>query len=242
MRDPRTVTEPSSVSMRWMVLVVAYILVALFIIGVFDVLLSLTELLMSQNYTEPSAVVSLIDEVLLLLIIVEIHRLILAYIRQDPVIQIVINVGIIAIAREIISFRIAEYGATSEALFGAAALAVCCSYSYSHFSSCIAREVSTRLPCRTGEKSHTVMIFPTDSWAISRRKALEQRRMEVMRPAQRRVQFRPTEPLRNRRTIPTKADNCVNMLRGHVTFPLQRLCVRVHSMRGEQGEHGLHRR
>lgn len=124
MRDPRTVTEPSSVSMRWMVLVVAYILVALFIIGVFDVLLSLVELLMSQNYTEPSAVVTLIDEVLLLLIIVEIHRLILAYIRQDPVIQIVINVGIIAVAREIISFRIAEYGATSEALFGAAALAV----------------------------------------------------------------------------------------------------------------------
>lgn len=124
MMDPRTVTEPSNVSMRWMVLVVAYILVGLFIIGVFDLLVSLGDLLTSGQFVDPFSVVDLIDTVLLLLIIVEIHRLLLAYIRQDPVIQIVINVGIIAIAREIISFRITEYSGSSEALFAAASLAV----------------------------------------------------------------------------------------------------------------------
>jgi Predicted membrane protein len=107
-----------------MVLVVAYILVGLFVIGVFDLLVSLGDLLMSGQFVDPFFVVGLIDTVLTLLIIVEIHRLLLAYIRQDPVIQIVINVGIIAIAREIISFRVADYCGTSDALFGAAALAV----------------------------------------------------------------------------------------------------------------------
>jgi Predicted membrane protein len=107
-----------------MVLIVAYILVGLFVIGVFDLLVSLGDLILSGQFVDPFSVVGLIDTVLTLLIIVEIHRLLLAYIRQDPVIQIVINVGIIAIAREIISFRVAEYGGTSDALFGAAALAV----------------------------------------------------------------------------------------------------------------------
>ena len=124
MQDPRTVAGPSGVTMRWMVLVVAYILVGLFVIGVFDLLVSLGDLLVSGQFVDPFFVVGLIDTVLTLLIIVEIHRLLLAYIRQDPVIQIVINVGIIAIAREIISFRVGDYGGTSEALFGAAALAV----------------------------------------------------------------------------------------------------------------------
>mgnify|MGYP005854983189 FL=1 len=61
---------------------------------------------------------------LLLLIIVEVHRTLLAYVRNEPVIRIVVGAAIIAVAREIISFRVADFETVSGALTGAGAFAV----------------------------------------------------------------------------------------------------------------------
>lgn len=113
------VTEPSVTAMRWLVLATAYFTLVLFLIGVFDLLLGLWSLLTSGAYTDPLAVVELLDTVLLLLIIVEVHRTLIAYARDEPVVRIVIGAAIIAIAREIISFRVDEFDTVVDALTAA---------------------------------------------------------------------------------------------------------------------------
>jgi len=117
-------TVPSENVMRWLVLATAYILLVLFLVGIFDVLIGLYELFSSGRFTQPLAVVDLLDTVLLLLILVEVHRTLLAYVRDDPVVRIVIGAAIIAIAREIISFRLADFPTGNEALTAAISFAI----------------------------------------------------------------------------------------------------------------------
>jgi uncharacterized membrane protein (DUF373 family) len=105
--------------MQWLVLAVAYFTLVLFLIGVFDLVLSLWELISSGNFTDPVAVIGLLDTVLLLLILVEVHRTLIAYARDEPVVQTVVGAAIIAIAREIISFRIRDFETPGDALTAA---------------------------------------------------------------------------------------------------------------------------
>ena len=51
-------------------------------------------------------------------------RALLAYVRDDPVVRIVIGAAIIAIAREIISFRLADFPTGNEALTAAISFAI----------------------------------------------------------------------------------------------------------------------
>jgi len=118
------VTEPSKDLMQWLVLGTTYFLLVLFIIGVFDLLLGLYDLLVSGNFTKPVEVIALLDTVLVLLIIVEVHRTLLAYVRDEPVIQIVVGAAIVAIAREIISFRVEDFETGQSTLAAAGALGV----------------------------------------------------------------------------------------------------------------------
>lgn len=115
---------PSQTVMQWLVLATAYILLVLFLVGVFDILIGLYELFATGRFTDPVALVELLDTVLLLLIIVEVHRTQLAYVRDEPVVRIVIGAAIIAIAREIISFRLDEYTTTDDALTAAGAFTI----------------------------------------------------------------------------------------------------------------------
>ncbi|MFO8114239.1 MAG: phosphate-starvation-inducible PsiE family protein [Halorubrum sp.] len=117
-------TKPAAVTMEWLVLGAAYFLLILFLIGVFDLFLSLYLLLIAGNFTDPNEVVGLLDSVLLLLIIVEVHRTLLAYAKGEPVLRIVVSAAIIAIARRAISFRLEDYGTGQETLFAALAIAV----------------------------------------------------------------------------------------------------------------------
>ncbi len=117
--DLSRVTEPSVTIMQWLVLAVAYFTLLLFLIGVFDLVLSLWDLMTSGDYTNPVAVVELLDTVLLLLIIVEVHRTLVAYARNEPVVRIVVGAAIIAISREIISFRIRDFDTAAQGLTAA---------------------------------------------------------------------------------------------------------------------------
>lgn len=110
--------------MQWLVLAVAYFTLLLFLIGVVDLLIGLWRLISTGAFTDPVAVVELLDTVLLLLIIVEVHRTLLAYARNEPVIQIVVGAAIIAIAREIISFRIDDFATPTGALTAASGFGV----------------------------------------------------------------------------------------------------------------------
>jgi uncharacterized membrane protein (DUF373 family) len=105
--------------MRWLEMGAALFLVALFAIGVFDLGLSLYQLLVSGRFTDPDAVIDLIDTVLLLLIIVEVFQTVIAFSRNEPVIRIVINAALIAIARKVISYRPGEYASIEDAFVAA---------------------------------------------------------------------------------------------------------------------------
>jgi len=120
----REATDPSATAMQWLVLGAAYFLLGLFVIGLFDMLLSLYDLFVTGRFTDPVAVVDLLDTVLLLLIIVEVHRTLIAYVREEPVLRIVVSAAIIAVSREVISFRVADYDTGDEALSVALAFAV----------------------------------------------------------------------------------------------------------------------
>lgn len=115
---------PAARAMEWLVLGAAYFLLLLFLIGVFDLFLSLYRLLVAGNFTDPNEVVGLLDSVLLLLIIVEVHRTLLAYAKGEPVLRIVVSASIIAIARRAISFRLEDYGTGEETLLAALSIAV----------------------------------------------------------------------------------------------------------------------
>ena len=122
--DITKVTDPSATAMQWLVLGATYFLLLLFVIGLFDMLLSLYLLLVSGRFTDPVAVVDLLDTVLLLLIIVEVHRTLIAYAREEPVLRIVVSAAIIAVSREVISFRVADYATGNEAFFVALAFGI----------------------------------------------------------------------------------------------------------------------
>ncbi|ERG96221.1 MAG: putative membrane protein [Haloquadratum walsbyi J07HQW2] len=106
--------------MQWLELGAAYFLVVLFAIGVFDLGVSLYELINSGTFTDPNSLIDLIDTVLVLLIIVEVFETVVASSRREPVVRIVINAGLIAIARKVISYRPSEYESTQQAFIAAA--------------------------------------------------------------------------------------------------------------------------
>ena len=116
--------DPAARAMEWLVLGAAYFLLILFLIGVFDLFVSLYRLLVAGEFTDPVAVVGLLDSVLLLLVIVEVHRTLVAYARGQPVLRIVVSAAIIAAARSVISYRIDDYATGEEALLAAVAIGV----------------------------------------------------------------------------------------------------------------------
>lgn len=100
-------------------LLTALIMVVLFAIGVYDLGLKVFKILATGTYTDPNAVVKVIDTALLLLIIVEIYRTVIAYVEDKRILPIVLNVAVIAMARKIISFRTGKYATQNDALMSA---------------------------------------------------------------------------------------------------------------------------
>lgn len=117
----RKVAGSSEGLMDVLELATAAIMVALFAIGVFDLGLKLWTLVVEGTYTDPGKVIKVIDTALLLLIIVEIYRTVVAYIEDLNILPLVVNVALIAMARKIISFRTSKFAAYDDALLAAAA-------------------------------------------------------------------------------------------------------------------------
>jgi uncharacterized membrane protein (DUF373 family) len=114
--------DPAARAMEWLVLGAAYFLLILFLIGVFDLFVSLYLLIAAGDFTDPTEVVGLLDSVLLLLIIVEVHRTLVAHARGQPVLRIVVSAAIIAASRRAISYRLDDYATGEEALLAAVAI------------------------------------------------------------------------------------------------------------------------
>lgn len=115
------VAVSSDLVMDLLELTTALIMVILFAIGVFDLGLKLFELVASGHFTQPNKIIKIIDTALLLMIIVEIYRTVIAYVEDLNILPIVLNVGLIAMARKVISFRTGKYGSPEEALITAGA-------------------------------------------------------------------------------------------------------------------------
>ena len=96
--------------MRWLILGASYVLLLLFCVGVFDLLVGLYGLLVTGRFTDQVAVLELLDAVLLLAIVVEIHGTFIAYLEGGPVVRRVVGVAIIAVAREALSFDVGAFG------------------------------------------------------------------------------------------------------------------------------------
>ena len=102
--------------------IVAYLLVVLFAVGAIDIGLQIVQLFLSGRIVRPNAVIGLLDRVLLLFIIVELHQTVVAYSRAGERIEIVttaIYAGVIAMIRKAILFRTSDYSDVIAALTAA---------------------------------------------------------------------------------------------------------------------------
>jgi uncharacterized membrane protein (DUF373 family) len=92
--------------------IVAYLLVVLFAVGTADIGIQIIMLFRTGQIIQPDAVIRLLDRVLLLFIIVELHQTVTAYSRAAERIEIVTTVvyaGVIAMVRKAILFRTTDY-------------------------------------------------------------------------------------------------------------------------------------
>lgn len=106
-------------AMKWLVLVVAGLLLVVFAVEVVGLAQDVLSGLLSGGFAEPFAVVELIDTTILLLLVVEVFRDLLAYIADEDVLPIVVDIAIISMARKIITFRTTSYPGYADALMAA---------------------------------------------------------------------------------------------------------------------------
>jgi uncharacterized membrane protein (DUF373 family) len=109
----------SEAVMQRVELVAAFVLVGLFAIGVFDLGLQIFQEIRSGDISDPLVVIGFIDTALLLFIIVEVYKTVIAYARSDDtarILRLVIFTGVIALVRKAIVFRTGEYATTTDAL------------------------------------------------------------------------------------------------------------------------------
>jgi uncharacterized membrane protein (DUF373 family) len=114
--------DVSETFVRVIEVVVAYLLVVLFAIGVVDIIYQIILRIVSGRITNPAAIIALLDKVLLLFIIVELHQTVVAYSRgsdQTDVVTTALYAGVIAMIRKIILFRTGEYQDGGNALIAA---------------------------------------------------------------------------------------------------------------------------
>jgi uncharacterized membrane protein (DUF373 family) len=97
---------------RGIEVIVAYLLVVLFAVGAVDIGLGIVQLFLTGRILQPDSVIVLLDRVLLLFIIVELHQTVIAYSGGAERIEIVTTVvyaGVIAMVRKAILFRTSDY-------------------------------------------------------------------------------------------------------------------------------------
>ncbi len=126
-RVQRVVTrlvDASEFAMEVLELLTGVVLVFLFAIGLYDLGLNILESIRSGEVFEIPQVVDFLQTVLLLLIIVEVFRTVVAFAREDTIVRIIIDASLVAIARKVIGFNSSDYGSPEGVFINAAAIAV----------------------------------------------------------------------------------------------------------------------
>lgn len=100
----------------------AGVFAGLFAIGVVDLVIQIVQATTAGRITSPDVVIGIIDTGLLLLIIVEVYKTVIAYTRESKtrhIVRLIIYTGLVAMVRKVIIFRIHDYSTTQETLFAA---------------------------------------------------------------------------------------------------------------------------
>ncbi len=108
--------------MRVAELLAAYLLVGLFVVGLLDFVFLAFSFLRAGRGTDPRVLLELIDVILLLFIVAEIYRTVIAYVQtkgEIGVVQATVYAGIIALVRKAITFQIDNYSTTTDAAIAA---------------------------------------------------------------------------------------------------------------------------
>ena len=102
MFEPESVFDKSQDLFSYLTSILGILLLVLFAIGVFDVALQMAQLLLSGKFTDVSNILGVIDTVLLLMIVLAVFRDLESYIRGRNLLYVIVQVGIIAVVRNII--------------------------------------------------------------------------------------------------------------------------------------------
>ncbi len=102
MLDPKSIFDKSHSLFSYLTSILGVLLLVLFAIGVFDVALQMAQMILSGNFTRVSNILDVIDTVLLLMIILAVFRDLESYIKGRNLLYVIIQVGIIAVVRNII--------------------------------------------------------------------------------------------------------------------------------------------
>ena len=123
-----TVTDRFEVAVEALQSVLAALLVALFALGVLDIILLIATPFVSGNITKEGEIINLIvssiDTILYLLIVVELYHTVIAYVEERAVVRAVIHAGLIAVARKIITFEPSGFDNATDLILSAGAYAI----------------------------------------------------------------------------------------------------------------------
>jgi uncharacterized membrane protein (DUF373 family) len=99
---------------------IALFLVVVLLVGVINLVATFTQAALAVEllgYKNATGLISTtIDIVLYLFIVIELYRTIIAYVEAQSVVRAVVHAGIIAVIRQIITFKPAEMGNSQDAL------------------------------------------------------------------------------------------------------------------------------
>lgn len=100
-------------SVAFLQTLIAGFLVVLLAVGVIDLGLIVGRFFLARDVTNPDATLTLIrsavDVVLYLFVVVELYKTIVAYVEEQSVVVAVMHAGLIAVVRQIITFKPDEY-------------------------------------------------------------------------------------------------------------------------------------
>ncbi|MFB6208103.1 MAG: phosphate-starvation-inducible PsiE family protein [Candidatus Nanohaloarchaea archaeon] len=105
-------------------LLVVYLLVLLFGIGVYDLGVKLFSFVTSGKIVEATNVIAILDTALLLFLVVEVFRTSVAHLEDKKVLPLVIDVAIIGVVRSLITFRVEQYTQPLDALLASSSYAL----------------------------------------------------------------------------------------------------------------------
>lgn len=115
------IVDISEFIMEALELLTGVVLIVLFGIGLFDLVRQIWEQ-RAMLFADIGVVLSFIDTVLLLLVIVEVFRTVVAFAREETVVRIIIDASLVAIARKVIGFD--SSGASMQVLLSALSISI----------------------------------------------------------------------------------------------------------------------